>query len=68
MNGFDDKHYFLQPTETSHRRYEVLRAVVVDEELLKEVAQRFDISYGTLRNWHSEFRQARQAGLAPPFS
>jgi len=68
MNGRDDKQYFLQPTETAHRRYEALRAIVIDEEPLKEVAQRFDISYGTLRNWQSEFRQARQAGLAPPFS
>ncbi len=68
MNGFDHKDYFLQPTEPAHRRYEALRAVVVDEQPLKEVAQQVDISYGTLRNWYCEFRQARVAGQSPPFS
>ena len=67
MNGSDDKHYFLEPTTPSHRRYEALRAVVFDEQPMKEVADRFGISYGTLRNWRCELRQARRAGLAPPF-
>jgi len=68
MNGIDNKDYFLQPAEPAHRRYEALRAVVVDEQPLKEVAQQFDISYGTLRNWHCEFHRARVAGQSPPFS
>jgi transposase-like protein len=68
MNGFDEKRYFLQPTESSQRRYEALRSAVVDEQPMKEIANRFGISYGTLRNWRCEFQQAVKAGIAPPFS
>ncbi|MDA1015108.1 MAG: helix-turn-helix domain-containing protein [Planctomycetota bacterium] len=67
MKGFEDTDYFLQPVEHTQRRYEALRAVVVERQTMQHAAQRFGISYGTLRNWHSEFRQAREAGLSPPF-
>ena len=63
----DHKRYFVQPIEASHRRYEALRAVVVDEEPMKDVADRFGVSYGTVRNWASEFRRQRDAGEPPPF-
>ena len=64
----DHKSYFVQPVEASHRRYEALRAVVVDEQPMKEVADRFGISYGTVRNWAAEFRRQQDAGEPPPFS
>ena len=64
----DHKNYFVQPVEASHRRYEALRAVIVDEQPMKEVADRFGISYGTVRNWASDFRRQRDAGQFPPFS
>jgi len=64
----DHKSYFVQPREASHRRYEALRAVVVDEQPMKEVADRFGVSYGTVRNWAAEFRRQQDAGQAPPFS
>ena len=68
MNALNYKDYFLQPADGSHRRYEALRCVVVEEQPMKEVAQRFEVSYGTLRNWVSEFCQLQDAGQSPPFS
>ena len=63
----DYKDYFTQPEEAPHRRYEALRGVFVEEQPMKSVAQRFGVSYGTIRNWVSEFRQSRDAGQPPPF-
>ena len=59
--------YFLQPTDTWHRRYEALRRVFVEEQPLEEVAEHFEISYGTLCNWISEFRSQRDDHERPPF-
>lgn len=61
------KDYFLQPAETSHRRYEILRAVCLEEQSMKDVALRFDVSYGSVRNWVSEFRRQRDLQQTPPF-
>jgi transposase-like protein len=68
MNGLDYTEYFVRPVEASHRRYEALRSVFVEEQSMKEVAQRFELSYGTVRNWVSEFCRAQDAGQSPPFS
>lgn len=68
MNTRSIADYFLHPIETAHRRYEALRSVFVEEHSPKEVAQRFSISYGTLRNWVSEFRREWDGGQPPPFS
>ena len=68
MNALAPHDYFLHPTETTHRRYEALRFVFVDEIPLQEVADRFEVSYGTIRNWVSEFRRELEAGPPPPFS
>ncbi|MHC5537419.1 helix-turn-helix domain-containing protein [Singulisphaera rosea] len=35
---------------------------------MQEVAERFRVSSGTLRNWVGEFRRYRDAALRPPFS
>ena len=59
--------YFLNPEHAIQRRYEVLRAVIVDHESLHDVAQRFDLNYGTIRNWASDFRRMRDAHEEPPF-
>jgi len=67
MNARNYKEYFLHPVEAPQRQYEALRALVVEEQSMKEVAQRFDVSYGTLRNWVSEFCRAQDAGHSPPF-
>lgn len=68
MNGLDYKDFFVHPVEAAQRRYEALRAVFVEEQPLKEVAQRYDVSYGTIRNWISEFCRGQDAGQPPPFS
>ena len=59
--------FFLRPTDSWHRRYEALRMVFLDQQPLKEVAQRFEVSYGTICNWVSEFRAYRDQGDRPPF-
>ena len=59
--------YFVQPVEASHRRYETLRCVFVEGQPMKSVAQRFQVSYGTVRNWASEFCRMRDTGQSPPF-
>ena len=68
MNGGDYRDYFLQPGDVTQRRYEALRSVFVEEQAMQTVAARFDVSYGTVRNWASEFRRGCDAGHAPPFS
>ena len=59
--------FFLQPTDPWHRRYEALRRVFVEQQPVKEVAQHFQVSYGTLCNWVSEFRAQRDQDQPPPF-
>ena len=68
MDGGNYADYFLQPQQSSQRRYEALRAVFVEELSLKEVSQQFEISYGTIRNWVSDFCRTLDTGDAPPFS
>jgi transposase-like protein len=65
-NGAYDQ-FFLEPSAPWHLRYEALRAVFVEEEPLCDVAKRFDVNYGTLRNWVSSFRVAYDQGQASPF-
>lgn len=60
--------YFLDPDETGQRRYEVLRAVFIDDETAVEVAERFRLSHGTVRNWVSQFGATLERGERPPFS
>jgi transposase-like protein len=67
MNPSTYTDYFLKPEQATHRRYEALRAVFVDDESLNDVAQRFDLSYGTIRNWASDFRRMRDVQEEPPF-
>ncbi len=67
MNGRDYKAFFVHPVHTEQRRYEALRSVFVEEQPMKEVAQRYDVGYGTIRNWVSEFCRGQDAGQAPPF-
>ena len=68
MNRSTYTDYFLKPEQATQRRYEALRAVFVDEESMQDVAQRFGLTYGTIRNWVSEFRRSCDAGEEPSFS
>ena len=65
--GIGHQQFFLQPATFVQRRYEVLHAVVVDEQPLPEVATRYQVSYGTVRSWLSEFRAQCDQGQPPPF-
>jgi hypothetical protein len=60
--------FFLHPDGIIQRRYEVLRAVFVDEETALDVAERFNLSHGTVRNWVSRFGAQWDRGEPPPFS
>jgi len=68
MNGAAYKEFFCNPLEAWHRRYEALRSVFAEEQSPQDVARRIGVSYGTLRNWVSEFRRQCDRGMRPPFS
>jgi hypothetical protein len=62
--------YFTQPTQVYHRRYEALRAVMVDGRPQKEVAEAFGFQYGSLRLLVHEFRRSfdgHQSSTHSPF-
>jgi len=60
--------FFLEPTDTLHRRYEALRAYFVERRPLKEIAQRSGYSYNTLRDVICDFRARCREDRVPPFS
>lgn len=68
MDDLNVKQFFLQPNDPRQRRYEALRAVVVDKQPVAEVAQRLGFAYGSLRNLVSQFRAQIERGQIPPFS
>ena len=61
-------HFFLEPTDTLHRRYEALRAYFVERRPLKEIAQQSGYSYNTLRDVIGDFRARCREDRVPPFS
>ena len=50
------RRYFTQPTQTCHRQYERLRAVMVGDRSQKEVAEAFGVQYGWFRQLMHKFR------------
>ena len=67
----EDRHcrqYFLAPQQTTHRRYEALRAVVVAGDPLAVVAERFGYKVSTLKAMVCRFRAECRHGVTPPFS
>jgi hypothetical protein len=58
---------FIEPTNSTHRQYEALRAFFVDGLPSKEAAKRFGYTQGSFRVLVHEFRQnpRRQFFLAP---
>ena len=67
MEGHDDSRFFLEPQQTFHRRYEALRAVLVADEPVDRVAERFGYKTSALRSMVSRFRADRRRGVATPF-
>ena len=68
MDGVNFADFFSSPKHANHRRYEALRSHFVDEKSMEDVGHRFGVSYGTMRNWVSEFCSAQSSGKEPPFS
>ncbi|MCH7725692.1 MAG: helix-turn-helix domain-containing protein [Planctomycetes bacterium] len=67
----DDRHcyqFFQEPSDLMQRRYEVLRAVFVDDLSQRQAAERFGFTHGALRNLIHDFRAACRNGSPPPFS
>jgi hypothetical protein len=60
--------FFLEPGQTSHRRYEALRAIFVEGLPLNQVADRFGYRPSALRSLVSRFRSGCRVGSPPPFS
>ena len=60
--------FFLEPTDTLHRRYEALRAYFVERRPLKPIAQEFGYTYNTPRGVIADFRARCRQDQIPPFS
>lgn len=59
--------FFALPVNTLHRRYEALRAVVLDGRPQEQVARDFGYTYGSLRQLVHEFRSRCRRDAPPPF-
>jgi hypothetical protein len=62
------RRFFLEPAQTSHRRYEALRAIFVEGLPLDQVADKFGYRPSALRSLVSRFRSGCRTGSPPPFS
>ena len=62
------RRFFLEPRQTSHRRYEALRAIFVEGLPLTQVADGFGYRPAALRSLASRFRSECRVGSPPPFS
>jgi hypothetical protein len=60
--------FFVDPQQTSQRRYEAIRAVILEGQPLQAAAARFGFAYGSLRNLVAQFRACIRQGRTPPFS
>ena len=53
----NEKHYFLNPSNTTHKQYEALRAFFIDELSAKEAAVKFGYTYRAFTSLVSDFRK-----------
>src|SRR5512135_1788449 len=67
MEGTPYHSFFLEPTDSLHRRYEALRAVFLEQRSMQDVAQQFGYRYDTIRALVSRFRAQGATGQLPPF-
>ena len=61
-------HFFRQPTESLHRRYEVLRAFFLDRQPVRDIAEQFGFTPASVYSLVRDFRSHARAGQIPPFS
>jgi hypothetical protein len=62
------RQWFLDPSQPQQRRFEILRACFVERQPMPELARRFGLSHGAVRNLVSQFRAQFRDGRLPPFS
>jgi transposase-like protein len=62
------RRFFLEPTQPLHRRFAVLHAFFVEGLSASTIAQRYGVTYHTVRAWVRDFRAQCRAGQIPPFS
>ena len=67
MDDVRCRQFFLEPTETSHRQYEALRAFFVEGRGLQEIAQQFGYQESSLRSMACRFRARVQTNDLRPF-
>ena len=67
MDDTPCRQFFLQPAQTLHRRYEVLRAFFVEGCSQAAVAERFGLATATVQSLVRDFRAQVRAGQVSPF-
>jgi hypothetical protein len=69
MNRDDERYrqFFLNPTETSQRQYEAIRAFFIEKRRVQEIAQQFGYQESSLRSMISRFRADVQNKVLNPF-
>ncbi len=68
MDDASFQQFFADPQSPGQRRYEAIRAVILEGLSLQQAAEHFNFAYGSLRNLVSQFRSSIRDGHAPPFS
>jgi hypothetical protein len=61
------RRFFLQPTQTLQRRYEVLRAFFVQRQPQADSARQFGLTPATVQSLVRDFRAQLRGGQVPPF-
>jgi hypothetical protein len=61
------RQFFLQPTQSLHRRYEVVRAFFVEGRAQADIAAQFGLRPQTVQSFVRDFRAQLRTGAAPPF-
>jgi hypothetical protein len=67
MDAQPCRRFFLEPNLTFHRRYEALRAFVVDNRPAAEIAAQFGYKLTAFNVMISRFRAQVRQGQVPPF-
>ena len=61
------RRFFLEPTQTLQRRYEVLRAFFVERRPQADIAAQFDLMPATVQSLVRDFRERLRDGHLSPF-
>jgi len=59
--------FFHAPTQTLHRRYEILRGFFVEGLSYGAIGERFTVPYHTVRSLVRDFRTHCRSDQVPPF-